>query len=121
MTRTHVCALSQCVRSFTTASSQTTSQSYTSQQSFQLGQQIVFSAPPQTKYSATASVSFGTLPTNPPIQVTTTGQFYYQEKLPGAVQDPATQLWVLNTPVVVNLGGVVGSQVVFNSSATPIG
>ncbi len=106
--------------SFTTASSQTTSQSYTSQQSFQLGQQIVFSAPPQTKYSATASVSFGTLPTNPPIQVTTTGQFYYKEKLPGAVQDPTTQLWVLNTPVVVNLGGVVGSQVVFNSSATPI-
>lgn len=106
--------------SFTTESSESTSQSYTSEQSFQLGQQIVFSAPPQTNYNATASVSYGSLPTDPPIQVTTTGQFYYQQKLPGAVLDPATQLWVLRTPVVVNLGGVVGSQVVFNSSATPI-
>ena len=103
--------------SFTAETSESTSRSYSSSQTFSLGQEITFTVPAQSKYKATASVSFGTLPS---IQVQTTGQFYYQPKLPGALQDPATGLWVLDNPVVVTLGGAVGTQVTFYSEAEPI-
>jgi hypothetical protein len=53
--------------------------------------------------------------------VTTIGRFYYRQKLPGAVLDPLSQLWMLDGPVVVTLGGAVGTQITFEASATPIG
>ncbi len=102
--------------SFTTSSSQTASKTTTDVQSFQLGATITFLAPPKTNYSASASVSFGTLPQ---ITLTTQGQFYYEQDLPGSVLDPPSGLYVLTTPVVINVAGAVGTQVSFNVTSTP--
>lgn len=103
--------------SFTATKSETTSKTQTQTQEFQLGQTITFTGPAQTKYTATASVSFGDLPLT---TVTTTGLFYYEQELPGSTLDQASGLWVLTTPVVVNLAGAVGTQVTYTSTAGPI-
>jgi hypothetical protein len=104
--------------SFTAEGSKAASQSSSHTTSIQLSQTITFSAPAHSHYSATARISWAPLP---PMHVTTTGQFYYDRKLPGAVQDPVSKLWALDGPVVVTLGGAIGTQVTFETSATPIG
>jgi hypothetical protein len=103
---------------YTATSSETTTNTITQTQLFQAGQTITFTAPAETAYSATASISFGALP---PTTVKTTGSFYYKQNLPGSVLDEASGLYMLNMPIVVTLDGLIGTQVSFQVSGTPIG
>jgi hypothetical protein len=103
--------------SFTVAGSNSTSRTTSETETIQLGQAVTFTAPAHSEYSATARVSFATLP---PVTVNTTGQFYYQQKLPGAVQDPLSKLWMLDGPIAVVLSGAVGTQASIESSEIPI-
>jgi hypothetical protein len=102
--------------SFTVAGSKETTQTSSTTETIQLGQEIPFKAPAYSKYSATARVSFATLPRT---TVTTKGQFYYREKLPGAVQDPLSKFWMLDGPVAVTLSGAVGTKVSIESNVIP--
>jgi hypothetical protein len=102
---------------YTYMSSTTTTQTFTNTQTFQAGQTITFSAPAESAYSATASISIGTLP---PTKVTTTGTFYYTQDLPGSVLDPATGYFMLTMPIVTTLNGLIGTQLTFQVSETLI-
>jgi hypothetical protein len=102
---------------YTYMTSTTTTQTFTNTQTFQAGQTITFSAPAESSYSATASISIGTLP---PTQVTTTGTFYYTQDLPGSVLDPITKYFMLTMPIVTTLNGLIGTQLTFQVSETPI-
>jgi len=102
---------------YTVTSSTTTTKTITQAQLFQAGQTITFTAPAETVYSATARISFGALP---PTTVTTTGTFYYTQNLPGSVLDEASGLYMLSMPIVVTLDGLIGTQVSFQVSGTPI-
>jgi len=101
---------------FTTGVTSTSTQTVTSSQTFQLQQTVTFTAPVHSTYTAAASVSVGTIPMT---TVTTTGQFYYSQNLPGSTFDPVSQLYLLTSPVTVQLSGGVGTQVVFSASSTP--
>jgi hypothetical protein len=108
--------------SFTAQTSGSASQSHTHTAPFATSQTLNFTIPPRTEYSGTATIATGTLKR---ITETTTGKFYYTEKLPGAVEVPPTErgrptLWRLEGPVTVELFGEVASQVVVDVKATPI-
>ncbi len=103
--------------SFTATVSDTTTKTTSKTQTLQLGATPTFSAPPQTNYSATASISFGDLPPTP---VTTTGQFYYTQNLPGSILDPSSGYYMLTSPVIVNVTGAVSTQVSIDVTETPL-
>ncbi|AOV18792.1 hypothetical protein BJI67_16265 (plasmid) [Acidihalobacter aeolianus] len=98
--------------SFSTTFGETTSKTHTASKSFNLGQTINLSIPGNTQnYKATARVGFADLPLQ---ELTVTGQFYYKQKLPGAVEDKASGLWRLDSPVVINAEGGIGTQLAIN-------
>jgi hypothetical protein len=96
--------------SFEAKASQTTSRSYTEEESSDLSQEITFTAPPWKEYFGSATISTGSLSG---MTVTTTGQFYYDQELPGAteVQEGNRTFYLLSNPVTVVLSGGVASQV----------
>ncbi len=96
----------------------TTSKSFSATQTFDLSQTVTFTAPPQSHYTAVATVAIGEFPTT---TVTTTGKFYYKQNLKGSTFDSTTGLYVLSSPVTVNLAGGFGSQVSIEASAAPLG
>jgi hypothetical protein len=104
---------------YTYTSSTTTIKTITNTQTFQTGQTITFSAPAESAYSATASITIGALP---PTEVTTMGTFYYTQNLPGSAPDPdpLSGLYMLTMPIVTTLDGLIGTQLTFQVSETPI-
>jgi hypothetical protein len=96
--------------SFEAEGSRTTSQRYSDDESFDLSQEITFTAPPWKEYFASATISTGTLSG---MTVTTTGQFYYDQDLPGAtaVQEGNRTFYQLSSPITVVLSGGVASKV----------
>jgi hypothetical protein len=102
--------------SFSTSMTNTSSNTNSSSQTFQLQQTVTFTAPAYSTYDATASISIGDIPTT---SVTTTGQFYYSQNLPGSALDQASGLYVLTSPVTVLLSGGIGTQITFSADSTP--
>ena len=101
--------------SFSASAASTSSNTSGSSDTLDLGEVVTFTAPAYSNYSATASISIGNIPMT---TVTTNGKFYYSTKLPGSVQEGS--LYVLNSPVVVNVAGGVKTTVTFDATSTPI-
>jgi hypothetical protein len=126
-------------RQSTSTTQSTSTKTVTTTQVLQLGQTMTFVAPPSgspvgnasgtapkgAAYSATATISLGTIqgpppagskaPTTKELVVTTMGYFYYQQNLPGSQPDPAgSGLFILQMPITVAFAGSIGTQITFD-------
>jgi hypothetical protein len=102
--------------SFSVSATLSSSQTTTNTDTLTLQQDITFNVPPQSTYSAVATIAIGQVPQT---IVKQDGHFYYSQNLPGSVkQDDGTYL--LTAPLTVVIEGEVGSSVTFSVSSPPI-
>lgn len=85
-----------------------------------LENQVQFTVSPHSKYSCEWMIAIGQFPKT---EITHTGHFYYEQKLPGSIlqeSGPYAGKYMLDLPITVVIEGSVGSDIKFEIHEEPL-